>query len=104
MGINSRYFEPYEFFKLDQARGIAQVPFVLTSAWRCHAHNTAVGGKITSAHIYGMAVDIACSNSRDRFRIIYALIQVGFTRIGIGKDFIHADIDGTKDAEVVWLY
>jgi hypothetical protein len=28
----------------------------------------------------------------------------GVTRIGIGKDFVHVDIERTKDQRVVWLY
>jgi len=86
------------------ARGFAGVPFVITSAWRCEKHNKAVGGKKESAHIYGKAVDISAIDSRSRFKIVYGLINAGFTRIGIGKTFIHADTDHNKDAEVVWLY
>jgi len=119
MGVNSRYFTVQEFVcpccndqamsrifiaRLDQARGLAGVPFVLTSAWRCYQHNLDVGGKETSSHLFGLAVDIAVTNSRDRYKIVNALLNVGFTRIGIGKDFIHVDMDNTKDAEVIWLY
>jgi uncharacterized protein YcbK (DUF882 family) len=89
---------------LDQARGLAGVPFVINSAWRCYDHNEAVGGKETSAHLFGYAVDISCTASRNRYKIIKALITAGFSRIGISKSFIHVDIDGTKDAEVAWLY
>lgn len=89
---------------INQARATAGIPFAVNSAYRCPEHNVEVGGKATSSHIFGMAMDIACSNSRDRFLIVAALIKAGFNRIGIAKTFIHADIDGTKDREVVWLY
>jgi uncharacterized protein YcbK (DUF882 family) len=89
---------------LDQARGLAGVPFVLNSAWRCYKHNEFVGGSEESSHLFGMAVDIACTTSRNRFKILQALISAGFTRIGIHENFIHVDIDGTKDAEVMWMY
>ena len=36
--------------------------------------------------------------------ILNALISVGINRIGIGKSFIHCDIDNLKDQDVIWLY
>jgi uncharacterized protein YcbK (DUF882 family) len=117
--INSRYFDESEFWcsccqmqdmnsvlisMLDQARGLADVPFVITSGYRCKRHNAQIGGVPTSAHTFGLAVDIACSSSRLRFRILRALIKAGFHRIGIAKSFIHVDIDGTKDPDVIWQY
>ena len=86
------------------ARAYADVPFIITSGWRCKKHNKTVGGKPDSAHTIGKAVDLAAVDSRQRFWIIYGLINAGFTIIGIGKDFIHADTDNQKDKEVVWLY
>lgn len=90
--------------KLDKARGIAGVSFKLNSAYRTPEHNAEVGGKPDSAHCKGLAVDIHCIGSRERFLILCALIEVGFTRIGIAKTFIHVDDDKSKDPEVVWLY
>lgn len=90
--------------KLNQAREIAGVPFVLNSAFRCPEHNFDVGGSDTSSHMAGVAVDIKCDQSRERYLILNALFAVGFNRIGIGKTFIHVDDDLTKPAGVVWLY
>ena len=45
--------------KPDKARGIANIPFKLTSAFRCPSHNKTVGGVPDSAHLTGKAVDIA---------------------------------------------
>jgi hypothetical protein len=90
--------------RLDQARGLAGVPFEINSAWRCYTHNEAVGGKETSSHLFGLAVDIACTRSDRRFKIIQALITAGFNRIGVSKTFIHADMDGTKTCDVIWMY
>lgn len=89
---------------LDDARGYADVPFHITSAYRCPSHNKNVGGKENSAHTFGLAVDISVPNSHMRMWILFGLIMAGFTRIGIGDTFIHADIDGTKPSEVCWLY
>jgi len=92
-------------FMLDEARDIAQVPFRITSGVRSISHNKAVGGTENSSHLRGKAADIACSTSAERFRIVAALIAVGFNRIGIGETFIHVDNDDEiKTPGVVWLY
>ena len=94
-----------EFLKmLDRARDIAGVPFVINSGYRTEAHNTAVGGTKKSSHLIGCAADIAVRNSSQRFRMVAALIAVGFTRIGIADTFIHCDNDASKTPGVAWLY
>ena len=90
--------------KLNRAREIADIPFILNSAFRCEFHNKDVGGSCTSSHLVGCAVDIRCDNSHDRYLILNALIQVGFNRIGIAKTFIHVDDDLTKPSGVIWVY
>ena len=90
--------------KLDNARAIAGVPFRITSGYRCPAHNAAVGGKPTSSHMSGYAVDIACDDSDSRWHIIGSLYEAGLTRVGIAKTFIHVDADPGKPSELVWLY
>jgi uncharacterized protein YcbK (DUF882 family) len=89
--------------KLDEAREIAGVPFKITSGYRTPKHNLDVGGRVGSSHIKGLAVDIACTNSDHRQKILTALIKVGFCRIGVGKSFIHSDIDNDKP-NAIWLY
>jgi zinc D-Ala-D-Ala carboxypeptidase len=89
---------------LDNAREMAGVPFVITSSYRTLSHNAKVGGKIHSAHLKGMAVDIAAPNSEARYAMVGGLIKAGFRRIGIGKDFIHTDIDPEKPQGVFWMY
>jgi len=90
--------------RLDIARYIAGVKFIISSGYRCVKHNKEVGGSKDSSHLIGVAVDIKCKKSYNRFRIIYGLILAGFTRIGIGKNFIHADYNENKVQEVTWLY
>lgn len=89
--------------KLDLAREIAGVPFVITSGYRCPAHNAEVGGVKQSAHMAGLAADIACPDSVTRLKILRGLIVAGFRRIGIGKNFVHCDVDTSKPNNV-WLY
>ena len=94
---------------LDNARDIAKTPFKITSGYRTKEHNVAIYKKlgkkpIESSHLKGVACDIACSDSRARFLIINALLEVGFTRIGIANNFIHVDSDCEKSQDVIWTY
>ena len=89
---------------LDDAREIAQVPFIITSGYRTLKHNKEVGGSVNSSHCKGFAADIAVQGSKSRCKILRGLILAGFTRIGIGNSFIHADNDPGKPGEVTWLY
>ncbi|MBF0516964.1 MAG: peptidase M15, partial [Nitrospirae bacterium] len=76
----------------------------ITSGCRCVSHNKAVGGKSDSAHLKGLAVDIAIDNSHERYLVTKAAITAGIERLGIGTSLIHLDIDKDKQQEVVWLY
>jgi zinc D-Ala-D-Ala carboxypeptidase len=90
--------------QLDKARGIAGIPFRITSGYRSEKWNLKVGGRWGSSHKKGLAVDIHIVGSRERCLIIKSLLEVGITRIGISKTFIHCDVDKQKDQDVMWLY
>lgn len=89
---------------LDAARSIAGVPFRINSGYRTAKHNKKIGGVQNSSHLRGLAADISCTSSDQRFRILAALIAVGFTRIGIHRSFIHVDNDQVKTPGVAWMY
>ena len=102
---NNEYMMNEEFLcKLDEAREYANIPFIINSAYRSVEKNKAVGGKPNSSHLKGLAVDIKANDSRTRGLILQALRAVGFTRIGIAKNFIHVDMDYSKSQNVTWLY
>jgi zinc D-Ala-D-Ala carboxypeptidase len=101
-GCDAIRISPFLLEKIDIARGKAGIPFKVTSGYRCKNHNRAVGGASDSQHVKGTAVDIACSNSADRAIIIKALLDSGFTGIGIAKHFVHGDIRDAKP--LCWLY
>ena len=88
--------------KLDIIREKVGKPLIINSACRCEEHNRKIGGKTDSAHLKGYAVDISAKNGRDKFLIIENAIRLGISRIGVYKDFIHLDIDPSKDDSVVW--
>jgi len=89
--------------KLQAARDDLEGPIYISSGFRCKEHNLKVGGVEESSHTKGAAVDIKVATSRDRWLLLWVLLQK-FDRIGIGKDFIHVDVDEDKVNEVVWLY
>lgn len=88
---------------LDNARTMADIPFHITSGKRDIFSNNEVGGVKDSAHLKGLACDIACENSTQAFLIIKGAIVAGFKRIGIGKGHIHLDIDPEKPQNVLFI-
>lgn len=96
--------EPSFIHRLEAARKIAGIPFVITSSWRSVKRNKDVGGKDNSAHLRGLAVDIKCNNNLNRMVIVRALVSAGFDRIGISDRFIHVDADDSLPHPRLWLY
>lgn len=90
--------------RLDLARETAGIPFVLNSAYRSPEWERSKGRSGDGAHTKGRAVDIRCGSDGNRYKIVLALIVAGFCRIGIGKNYIHADDDGTRTQNVIWHY
>lgn len=90
--------------KLNEARDLINIPFIILSGFRCPEHNKAVGGALHSAHLKGLAADVLCKDSRSRYHMIKIFLDLGFHRIGVGRDFIHVDSDPNNDPQVIWLY
>lgn len=106
----SKYFKEIEenmnkdfLFVLDEAREFAGIPFIINSAYRSPNHPLSVKNP-TSSHIKGLAVDIKATDNATRFKIVEALISVGFTRIGIADTFVHVDLDFDKRQNIIWTY
>ena len=106
----SRYFTDSEVDKLDQrlvdkldrARNLSGMPFLITSGYRTPDENIQAGGLQDSAHCSGLAVDLRCSDGIQRYKILSALLDVGFKRIGCYDRHIHVDLDETKPQYVIW--
>lgn len=90
--------------RLDNARQMAGIPFVLNSAYRSVAYEKTKGRAGTSSHCKGLAVDIRCNSDANRWKVVAALMDNGFTRIGIGRTYVHADLDPDKTQRVIWHY
>lgn len=116
----SRYFSENEFKRaepacslsdmdekliecLDYARALCGFPFIINSAYRSKSYEVSVGRTGTSSHCKGLAVDLRCDSDFKRLDMVKNLLRAGFRRIGIGKTFIHADIDSNKP-DCIWLY
>lgn len=74
---------------LQEIREISRVPMVVTSGMRCKDHNAREGGKATSDHLLGLAVDVACSDAQIRRALVRIALSVGVPTIGIKKDCLH---------------
>ena len=106
----TKYFKEIEYkmdkdylAKLYKATEYAKMPFVINSAYRSPDHPESIKNP-SSSHIKGLAVDIRTSDSRARYKVLNALMHVGFNRIGIADTFIHVDDDYEKSSNVIWTY
>ena len=91
--------------RLDFARTIAGIPFVLNCAYRSKEWDISKGRNGLSYHCKGRAVDIRCNDSTNRAKIIYACLNAGFKSIGLYPTFIHIDDRWRDDTEtaIIWI-
>lgn len=89
--------------KLDLARKIAGIPFVITSGFRTHqANQSLIGAVPDSAHTKGLAVDLRVRTSEEAGIICDALASAGIYRRGIYVNtdsqpvHVHCDVDPEK--------
>lgn len=84
---------PKSFFVdlIEAVRKECNFPFFVNSWVRCPFWNRAVGGASDSIHMTGYAIDIGCTNSKRRAKLIHALLKRGFSVI-VYSNFIHADL------------
>lgn len=91
--------------KLDLIRGECGFPISITSGVRTKEENDALKDSASnSGHLRGWEVDIACTDSGRRDKILELSYKYGITRRGIGKDFVHLGIDPSLAQNVTWTY
>lgn len=110
-----KYFRPEEVVnmdegfvtKLDNARGLAGIPFVITAkgGYRDEQTNEDVGGVKDSAHTKGLAADLRCRDSRERAIIVRSLFAVGINRVVVytKSKHVHCDVDMSKPTPVLTI-
>lgn len=97
--------EPELWTLLDKMRGECGFPFNINSGKRSKAENDSLKDSVSdSAHLTGLAVDIAVRSSYERFKMVQVALANGVNRIGIGETFVHLDIDKSKVGNVMWHY
>ena len=85
--------------KLDFARKLADVPFILNCAYRSSSWDKSRGRSGSGYHTKGRAVDIRCVDSSDRYKIVSACIHCGLS-VGIYRTFLH--IDDREEPILFW--
>ncbi len=78
----------------------------INSGARTAYWNSKVGGVSNSAHKMPkcMAVDISTPTKAIRNKIVVMAKLIGFKRIGVGRTFVHLDVDPSKSQNVAWGY
>ena len=95
--------DPRLVLKLQELRLAIGRSLVITSGYRCQEHNDKIPhSSKNSSHIRGLAVDIACANSPDRFALV-ALCMRAFRRVGIYSGWLHVEVDDTKPQNIMWV-
>lgn len=89
---------------LEQLRGTVGRPVIVTSAYRCTAHNRAVGGALNSKHILGEAADVRVKGVTGAQLETAALACELITAIGRSDTANYIHIDVRKVAPVRWCY
>jgi len=70
-------------------------PLIVSSGYRCFKHNQAVGGEPLSAHLFGVALDLACKDKaevkvlRDVVRKTCPYIRIGWKMYS--DNLVHID-------------
>jgi len=74
----------------------------VNSGHRSHTHNEEIGGVSDSAHLTYKAVDLHAGNPEKALALAKAAAKVGFQRIGVGRTFVHVDVDYSKNYPTAW--
>jgi len=101
-GCGSDHIQSNLVKKLQEVRDEWKRPIGVSSGVRCMKWNKEVNGAKHSAHLYGFAADLVCSDSHLRYDFIQILMK-HFKRVGMYGGWIHVDIDNTLPQEVLWV-
>lgn len=92
-------------FQLQKIRGIVKKPIIITSGYRCPAHNKKIGGSPKSQHLLGKAADIYVNGMsvRDLYEVVSIFYKNGINGIGVYPEqgFIHIDV---REQPAFWIY
>lgn len=91
---------------LRSAQSMCGFTFTITSGFRPKSYELSKGRRGSSSHSKtpGLAVDISTCDSHTRYKVLLSLLYLGAPRLGVGKTFIHVDIDESKAHPIVFHY
>lgn len=103
-GLN--LMQPKFLERLQILRLAYDAPMAITSGYRHPTHpNEARKGHSYGEHTTGNCCDVACTSGSERFRLVKLALELGFTRIGIAKNFVHIGLGGPGlPDKVLWEY
>lgn len=76
---------------IEEARERSGVPFIVNSAYRTVDWEHDHGRSGNSFHCVGQALDIRCTDSIDRYKIIEAIMFYGNLSVMVYPTFLHVD-------------
>jgi uncharacterized protein YcbK (DUF882 family) len=90
--------------KLETLRVTLNKAIYINSGYRCKRHNDTFGKRSrNSAHLLGVAADLSVTSSRDRSLIMKYCDDLGITRKGVGKNFLHIDTADETTGHPPWV-
>ena len=88
--------------RLDGLRSVCGFPFIVTSGYRSPNHSIEAKKEKPGQHAQGIAADIKVVGGAQRRLLVEKALQMGFTGVGVDKNFIHVDVRTTTP--VLWVY
>lgn len=90
--------------KIEDIEHVLGSSITISSGVRCADWNARQGGKPTSSHTKGCAVDVRVKSNHEMYTIVAKVMAYGMcTRIGVYTWGLHLDWDYDKMGEVLWV-
>ena len=89
-------------YRLDELRERCGFPFIITSGYRSPQHSIEAAKVAPGPHTTGRAADIAVNGGVQRYILLREAFDMGFSGIGVHRDFIH--VDERLSQPVSWPY
>ena len=88
--------------RLDGLRSVCGFPFIVTSGYRSPSHSIEARKETPGQHAQGIAADIKVVGGAQSRLLVEKALDMGFTGVGVDKNFVHVDIRTTTP--VLWVY
>lgn len=102
-GSGYRHMDREFLVMLDEARYLCNFKFKVLRGYVSSMYKDRLIMLDDSPHLLGKAAVLHCKVPKLRLRMVAALLEVGFHRIGIGPDYIYVDNDEVKDPMLIVL-